>query len=204
MINSQVDLDTLINNFRLLELAGAADRIANESSGAPEAHLWREYAQAARNYHSWISAGDFNSGALLGVSDAAGNGRIGFFTRIVSEIGSWTPENSFQGSYLHFLGAYEAMVSLDGERMIRELKAVVERLDPNKENRSLDGARAYFAAEDSNSPSLLDEVLSSYQAMQVVADVLGPALGLERHAFDDIQRFALRPGFAETQARPPG
>jgi hypothetical protein len=40
--------------------------------------------------------------------------------------------------------------------------------------------------------------------MQIVADVLGPALGLKNHAFEDIQRFALRPGFAVTQAEPPG
>src|SRR6266487_2159315 len=178
MISSEVDLDILINNFRLLELAGAADQIAHQRAGSLGAQLWLRYAQTARNYHAWIARGDF--------------------TRIISEIASWAPE----GSYLHFLGAYEAMVSLDGDRMIRELKAVVERLDPAAENVSLDRARAYFAALDS--PNLPAELISSYEVMQIVADVLGPALGLKNHAFEDIQRFALRPGFAVTQAEPPG
>lgn len=89
------------------------------------------------------------------------------------------------------------MVSLDGERMTRELKAVVERLDPAEENESLDKVRAYFVALDSPNP--FGELLSSYEVMQIVADVLGPALGLENHAFVDIRRFALRPGFTITQ-----
>jgi hypothetical protein len=193
MISSEVDLDILINNFRLLELAGAADQIAHQRAGSLGAQLWLRYAQTARNYHAWIARGDFDSGAFLGISDIGGD-----FTRIISEIASWAPE----GSYLHFLGAYEAMASLDGERMIRELKAVVERLDPAAENVSLDRARAYFAALDS--PNLPAELISSYEVMQIVADILGPALGLKNHAFEDIQRFALRPGFAVTQAEPPG
>lgn len=72
MINSEIDLDVLINNFRLLELAGAADQIAHERGGSPQAKWWLEYAQAARNYHSWISTGDFDNGALLGMSDLGG------------------------------------------------------------------------------------------------------------------------------------
>jgi hypothetical protein len=202
MANSEVDLDILINHFRLLELAGAADLIAHQRAGSPEAHFWQEYAQAARNYHSWISAGDFDSVALLGISDPGANGEREFFTGIVPEIVSWAPEESFRGSYLHFLGAYEAMVSLDGERMVRELRAVVERLDPSGENVPLDRVRAYFAALDS--PSLASELISSYEVMQIVADALGPALCLEKHAFEDIRRFALRPGFAVTRAEPPG
>lgn len=193
MVDSEVYLDIIVNNFRLLELAGAADQIAHQIEGTPGAHLWRRYAQAARNYHSWIARGDFDSGALLGISDIGGD-----FTRIISEIASWTPE----GSYLHFLGSYEAMVNLDGARMIRELKTVVERLDPAKENVSLGRARAYFAALDSSRRPV--ELISSYEVMQIVADVLSPALGLENHAFKDIQRFALRPGFAAIQAEPQG
>jgi hypothetical protein len=193
MTSSEADLDSLINNFRLLELAGAADQIAHQGAALPEAELWHRYAQAARNYHSWIARGDFDKGVLLGISDIGAD-----FTRIISEISSWASE----GSYLHFLGAYEAMTSLDGERMVRELKAVVERLDPAAENVSLDRARAYFVTLDS--PNLLVELVSSYEVMQIVADVLGPALGLENHAFEDIQRFALRPGFAATQAEPTG
>jgi hypothetical protein len=193
MVAPELDLDILVNNFRLLELAGAADQIAHQMERAPGAQLWRRYAQAARNYHSWIARGDFDRDALLGIADIGGD-----FTGIISEIASWTPA----GSYLHFLGAYEAMVSLDGERMIRELKAAAERLDPAKENVFLDRARAYFAGRDS--PRRPAELISSYEVMQIVADALGPALGLENHAFEDIQRFALRPGFAVTQDEPSG
>src|SRR5215472_1120581 len=196
----------LINNFRLLELAGAAEQIAHQGEESPEALLWLAYAKAARNYHSWISTGDFDNYALLAISDpgAGVSGGRKFFEGIISEIALWTPELSFRGSYLHFLGAYEAMANLDGERMVRELKAVVERLDPREERMSLDGVRWYFTTLDA--PLLIgevitayhtvDEVLTSYQAMQVVADELGPALGLKNHAFEDVRRFALRPGFA--------
>ena len=106
---------------------------------------------------------------------------------------------------MHFLGAYEAMNCLDGDRMIRELEAVIERLDPRGENESLDRARVYFAALDSpEPPSFLGDLISSYEVMQIVADALGPALGLEKHAFKDVRRFALRPGFAVSHAEPPG
>lgn len=182
------DLDVLINNFRLLEVAGAAEQIAHQSEGQPDAPLWRAYAQAARNYHSWISTGDFDNFGLLAMSDAgaAVSGKRKFFEDIISEVGLWTPELSFRGSYLHFLGSFEAMNNLDGERMIRELEAVVARLDPREERASLEGVRLYFAALDSPSPAgdviisghVFDEVITSYQAMQVVADELGPAFGL--------------------------
>lgn len=194
MVDSEAGLHILINNFRLLELAGAANQIAHQRAEASEARFWLSYAQAARNYHSWIVTGDFDRYTLLGFSDPEASGDRQFFAGIVSEIASWVPEKSFRGSYLHFLGAYEAMASLDGDRMVRELKAVVERLDPREDNAALDGVRSYFAALDS--PGLFGEVLSSYEAMQIVADVLGPALGLENHAFEDVRRFALRPGFA--------
>jgi hypothetical protein len=210
---AMADLDILINNFRLLELAGAAEQIAHQGEESPEALLWLAYAEAARNYHSWISVGDFDNYALLAISDpgaGAGGGRE-FFEAIISEIALWTPELSFRGSYLHFLGAFEAMASLDGERMVRELKAVVERLDPREERMSLDKVRWYFTALDSppligeviTSNHTVDEVLTLYQAMQVVADELGLALSLENHAFEDIRLFALRPGFAVSRTEPP-
>ena len=72
------DLDILNNNFRLLELAGAAEQIAHQGEESPEALLWRAYAEATRNYHSWISVGDFDNYALLAISDpgaGAGGGR---------------------------------------------------------------------------------------------------------------------------------
>jgi len=68
------DLDVLINNFRLLELAGAASPIAQTKSGTPEGKLWLDYAQAARSYHSWIADGDFDSTGLLKITDPAGAG----------------------------------------------------------------------------------------------------------------------------------
>jgi len=207
------DLDILINNFRLLEVAGAAEQLAQQTEGSPEASLWLAYAEAARNYHAWISAGDFDNYVLLSISDPGSrlSDSRKFFEGITSEIVSWTPELSFRGSYLHFLGAYEAMANLDGERMVRELNAVVERLDPREERTSLDGVRGFFDALDSPSTvgeviisgHTVDEVMSSYQAMQVVADELGPALGLETHAFEDLKRFALRPGFTVSRTEPP-
>ena len=55
------------------------------------------HAEAARNYHSWISVGDFDNYALLAISDpgAVGDGRE-FFEAIISEIALWTPELSFR------------------------------------------------------------------------------------------------------------
>jgi hypothetical protein len=97
------------------------------------------------------------------------------------------------------------MACLDGDRAIRELEAVVERLDPRRENASLDDVRAYFAAlaaEDSGRSFIVGGVLTSIEAYQVVADALGPALGLEHHAFQDVRRFALRPTFEITDVEP--
>jgi len=51
--------------------------------------------------------------------------------------------------------------------MTRELQAVVARLDPSEQNDALDSVRLYFAATATT--GLLGDVLSSYEAMQIVA-----------------------------------
>lgn len=195
MAGSEVDIDTFIDYFRLLELAGSAEEIARQRTGSAEAQMWRGFAQAARNYHAWITTGDFDRVALLKVPDELAADHEGkFFTNVAAELTSWGPEESLRGSYLHFLGAFEAMNCLDGDRMMRELEAVVRRLDPTGDIESLNRARGYFAALES--PSLAYELISSYEVMQIVADALGKILDLPKHPFEDIRRFALRPSFA--------
>ena len=118
------DLDVLIKNFRLLELAGAAEQIAHQGEESPEALLWLAYAKSRTEL------------SLLDFDWTFRQLRASCNLRPWSRCQSWKEvlrghhirncvvdsRTVLWGSYLHFLGACEAMANLEGELMAVNLR----------------------------------------------------------------------------------
>lgn len=185
------DLDTLVVNFRLLELAGAADVIAGQQANPDDAESWREYAECARVYHGWLAAGHLNPRELRSAAVSSDPSLV----RVMDELDRWAQQDGPRGAYLEFLAAFEAMCALDGERMLRHARRVVASLDPESQDPTLEPVRDFFSPDRAGASAVA--TTSSYEILQRLADALGPSLGLTQHALADVRRFSLRPLHAE-------
>lgn len=183
-------LERFTRNLRLLEAAGVAEGMSTDKGDA-----FGVFAQLCRNYHAALQGGAVD-GLQLGTLTAPGleahDDLLQGVVRLREEILTWADKGAPHSAYLDFLIAYEAMNNLDGDRMMASLSKVVAVLrGAGSSDSRLADVEAYCTALD-DGPAALEGVWSSYEAMQVVADVLTAAAELPEHALSDVSRFALR------------
>ena len=181
----------LLRNFRLLEAAGACELMTCLGEGSDI--WWRMLGQASRNYHGALRDVEgprtigFHLGMLLGPVEGVDDLKNEVH-RLDRELTNWFDEVDGGICYIRFVQSYSAFADLDGERAIDRLRDCLEMLQVHVGlDRRLQGALDY-ANEVTGSA-----VMSSYGALQIVADALGGVFKLRRHAFDDMIRFAFIP-----------
>lgn len=202
-------IDALLRNLRLLEAAGACEVMAEEGgTDGRSSEWWRVLAEMSRNLRcalgswAWPAASAMEALKIKHSQPAAED--IGEeLDRVKAEIQRWTEGLAGGLAYAVFAQAYAYFMELDGERGVRSLMRSLEASElrsplPATEKDLLSSLRHQELGR-----ALPDGPISSYQALQCVADYMTELFSLPVHALTDIQRFAVRPPYIQRSSTEP-